>query len=815
MRKVLSFVLVLSLVLGSFSMAFAATPKDVVGLPSEDAVAVLSDLGVVSGYDDGTYKPENIVTRAEMAVLVIRALGLTDYVTNAAKSSFSDMAGYGWAEGYIAYAQSLGFVSGYPDGTFKPGKTVSYDEAASMLVRALGYTTDSLTGTWPANFVVKAKALGILDGIKSGAAGANRGDVAIMLYQTLDCPIGTVDKEGKWEAHKDKNDNPNDTMLGRLGADLVNGGNDFVLSPSQSNSAVINVSHLVGALVKAYENKDGDIIAIAEVNSTFLTGSYDLAKGTFKADGVTYNLDSADVDYVAVDAAGDKTANTTPAGLVNGQTTTTAITSSVLDAFSKVTIAAKVSGKTIKEVYSANEWTAVEVFKFASVMLDDESLNGYNFALDDNDEIDLAAFALVGAESLEDIAKDNVVSVYLKGTAVTSDIARVEVGTKTAEGKVTMKQGNDFTIGGKVYTKSSANGVGASPNVGDTGVASLDYSGEIAFWKADDSSSGNYAVVTDEFITAGRDSTIVLLTKDGKETEFVLKDGATTETTGAGITTPGQLVVGDLIEYAVNKDSKITKMTKLAWASAGTDELSATGNTFGSNLVDAGVVVFTFDKATSTTAGVSYDVAKLADVKKKESLTNAKVYVSSKVKVMFVNTNDIGGSDSTYAVINRVTEAVTADDDDVFYVTGFADGKEFKAYTDDRTLFGAAEWTTTASALQGIYELKLNSDGVITGATYVSTAAVAGDGNIELAAVNGTVTDKDGSYSVKIGGTWYTIDTSAKIYEFDATKALGKTYSLTNIAAIKDGSGATTSSQVTLYKVDEDSEVYDIVVIEK
>jgi hypothetical protein len=86
MRKVLSFVLVLSLVLGSFSMAFAAPLSDVAGEDFEDAVNVLTELGVVSGYPDGTYKPDNIVTRAEMAVIVVRALGLADYATGVSSS---------------------------------------------------------------------------------------------------------------------------------------------------------------------------------------------------------------------------------------------------------------------------------------------------------------------------------------------------------------------------------------------------------------------------------------------------------------------------------------------------------------------------------------------------------------------------------------------------------------------------------------------------------------------------------------------------------------------------------------------------------
>ena len=58
MKKVLSFVLVLSMILGSFGMAFAAAPSDVVGKDYEDAVNVLVELGVVAGYKDGSFKPK-------------------------------------------------------------------------------------------------------------------------------------------------------------------------------------------------------------------------------------------------------------------------------------------------------------------------------------------------------------------------------------------------------------------------------------------------------------------------------------------------------------------------------------------------------------------------------------------------------------------------------------------------------------------------------------------------------------------------------------------------------------------------------------
>ena len=104
MRKVLSIVLALAMILGSFAFSFAATPSDVVGEDCEDAVNVLTELGVIAGYPDGSYKPNGIVTRGEMAKIIICSLGLEDYA--AGKSSFSDMAG-NWSDKYVAYAVSL------------------------------------------------------------------------------------------------------------------------------------------------------------------------------------------------------------------------------------------------------------------------------------------------------------------------------------------------------------------------------------------------------------------------------------------------------------------------------------------------------------------------------------------------------------------------------------------------------------------------------------------------------------------------------------------------------------------------------------
>ncbi|MDD4630485.1 MAG: S-layer homology domain-containing protein, partial [Eubacteriales bacterium] len=160
MRKVLSFVLVLSLVLGSFSMAFAADTSaglsDVSGIANEDAIQVAYDLNIVTGNPDGTFQPEKAVNRAEFAAMITRALAIPDSaLAGYTTTSFKDTTGYGWAVPYLAFCQSKGIMLGDGYGNAMPGRTISVNEAMTMALRAIGYTANSslLVGAWPANYV--------------------------------------------------------------------------------------------------------------------------------------------------------------------------------------------------------------------------------------------------------------------------------------------------------------------------------------------------------------------------------------------------------------------------------------------------------------------------------------------------------------------------------------------------------------------------------------------------------------------------------------------------------------------------------------
>lgn len=183
MKKVLSIVIGLSLIIGSSVFSFGAVPQDAAGSKYEQAVAEMVTLGIMNGYPDGTFLPDNTITRAELAKVIITALKLNDDGIQVYGSGLTDMKTH-WAKGYVGYADKLGIVTGYTDKSFRPQKSVTYNEAVTMLVRALGY--EKLEGTWPANYIAKAKELGVIkEPPENGSSEITRGEVAVLINAAL------------------------------------------------------------------------------------------------------------------------------------------------------------------------------------------------------------------------------------------------------------------------------------------------------------------------------------------------------------------------------------------------------------------------------------------------------------------------------------------------------------------------------------------------------------------------------------------------------------------------------------------------------
>lgn len=200
MKKTISFVLVLlMLLMGSLSVYAAETdpedasqvPSDVKGTVYEASVRMLMEKDVLSGYADGSFRPNASMERAEACAIVVKAMNPlgADLYTSQNKNTFSDMDGYEWAVKYVNYAVDKGVVSGVGNDRFDPAGQVSYNEMAAMLVNAVGYKAKDLSGSWPDNYVNKAKELMIFNDvtlIKDGNVSATRGDVALMTAVVAD-----------------------------------------------------------------------------------------------------------------------------------------------------------------------------------------------------------------------------------------------------------------------------------------------------------------------------------------------------------------------------------------------------------------------------------------------------------------------------------------------------------------------------------------------------------------------------------------------------------------------------------------------------
>lgn len=139
MKRVLSLVLALVLVLGTMPMAFAD-----VTATSMDAGQTLKTYGLVQGDENGNLNEEGMLTRAQMMVVLARLLGVEDEAkAYAIPSTSTDVEGH-WAAHYIAYAEMKGWTSGVGNGMFAPEGKVTTQQVAKFMLTALGYEANWL-----------------------------------------------------------------------------------------------------------------------------------------------------------------------------------------------------------------------------------------------------------------------------------------------------------------------------------------------------------------------------------------------------------------------------------------------------------------------------------------------------------------------------------------------------------------------------------------------------------------------------------------------------------------------------------------------
>ena len=285
LKKLISTVAAVAM-LASTASVFALDFPDVDESASyANSVEALTALGVVNGDDNGLFNPENTVTRAEFAKMVVEALGEGDAAASSTYTKFADTKGH-WAAGYVEAGVSAGFINGYDEDNFGPDDTVQYAQAVKMLVGALGYDVyASKQGGWPSGYLSYGSSLDIINGVSvaSNETELTRAQCAVLIFNAMKAPRCIVD-----------------------GYDISSNG-DYV---------------------PKYEVKDGDgkewqtlltkrnaYVVKGRVTDTSKTGtSLDEGEVTFKVE----NAENFDGSYykIATDSDGDETGFTTVTALV-------------------------------------------------------------------------------------------------------------------------------------------------------------------------------------------------------------------------------------------------------------------------------------------------------------------------------------------------------------------------------------------------------------------------------------------------------------------------------------------------------------------
>ena len=201
MKKFLSLVLALVMTMSLVTVSAGAKDfSDDDSITYQEAVDVISEIGVVDGYTGGDFKPTDVLTRGAAAKIICNLIlgPTTASALSASSAPFKDVPVSNTFAGYITYCAQEGIINGYSDGTFRPTATLSGNAFMKMLLGALGYdsSVEGYTGpNWSVAVIKQAAGIGLDDGNDEfvGSKAVTREEAALYAFNMLQATMVEYD----------------------------------------------------------------------------------------------------------------------------------------------------------------------------------------------------------------------------------------------------------------------------------------------------------------------------------------------------------------------------------------------------------------------------------------------------------------------------------------------------------------------------------------------------------------------------------------------------------------------------------------------
>ena len=780
LKKVLALVLALVMAMSLVTIANADF-TDASAIGDEEAVTVMTALGIIEGNEDGSFNPDGTLTREQAAkIIAYILLGPTAADKLGGVTAFTDVPATRWSAGYISYCASLGIIAGNGDGTFSPtGKLTGY-AFAKMLLTALGYdaSIEGYVGSgWQVNVAAKVVKLKLNDGVDNALSNELTREEACRMalnalstvtvgYQNKGTTVTTGDttvEVGNTAASTTYGSGllyktAYDKVVDKWGHDII-GANNNEGEVSDGDTTIdvfgrkageykINDETLVFAI-------DADLSYTEEVSAKTIYKDLGLSKKIAKEDVTVYtdgsdNSDNPDADVTST--------NTTDKFGGNG---------------------------TLTEVFydsDANSAVIVVINTYADEVLDVDTNE------DDDDLFDVEVTDGTFTTSIE-YAEDDVV-IYTK--AKEAGASDYEIQTMaladSVEGEITrVTRNKSFVLDGTTYEYSAQNTsyINSIPN--EDQVVYLDAYGYAIYTDAV-SSTTNYAYVaaySDGAWTGDADYQARLLLADGTVATVDTKDSA-------------EDLLNQIVTYTVNSDdvytltsasaaaaSATTGGLKITKGTAGVTVNSATANNYFANSKTVFFVYNSTDKEYSAYVGI-------ANVPSMEAAASgydvATVTTGNTLKAIFVSASDdmATGTESDvssfiYKAANADLSKVTDNDlGDYYVLKAVVDGEATELMVDAALVESGALYNSGNAGGFAVKKMTINDDDIVTAVTVATSSIDAnGDGFVIGNSIAVVAAEDD---VITVGASQYTYADDVVVFQYDISD---KAFSAKKITSLK------------------------------